>query len=80
MSEHHEHRHAARASATGATVDEAIFNAIAGMTDPMGHHPGLAFDSFEVLKISGSINHVKGDHGTPGRIRVLIEGMAHHGS
>ena len=37
MSEHHEHRHLARGSGAGASVDEALFNAIAGLTDPQGH-------------------------------------------
>ena len=78
MSEHHEHHHVARASATGATVDEAVFNAIAGLTDPEGHHPGLTFDYFEVLKISGSIDHPAADHGQPGRIEVLVEATARH--
>jgi hypothetical protein len=78
MSEHHEHHHLARASGTGDTFEAALFNAIAGLTDPKGHHPGLTFDSFEVIKISGSITHPKGDHGRPGKIRVLIEGTAHH--
>ena len=78
MSEHHEHRHLARGSGAGASVDEALFNAIAGLTDPQGHHPGLTFDSFEILKISGTIDHPIGDHGKPGRIRVLLEATAHH--
>jgi len=78
MSEHHEHHHLARASGTGANFDEALFNAIAGLTDPQGHHPGLSFDAFEILKVSGTILHPRGDHGTPGRIRVLIEATAHH--
>lgn len=79
MSEHHDHRHLVRASAAGATVDEAIANAIAGMTDPQGHHASLTFDTFEVVKVTGSIAHVRGEHGTPARIKVLIEGTAHHG-
>ena len=78
MSEHHEHHHIARASAAGATLEEAIFNAVAGLTDPKGHHPGLTFDSFEVVKISGSIDHPVGDHGKPGRIKVILQASAHH--
>jgi len=78
MSEHHEHHHVARASATGASVDEALFNAVAGLTDPKGHHPGLTFDTFEIVRITGTIEHPLGDHGKPGHIRVLVEATAHH--
>ena len=37
----------------GANVDEAIFNAVAGMTDPQGHHGNLTFDSFELVNSRG---------------------------
>ena len=80
MSEHHEHHHIARASGTGATLDDAIFNAVAGLTDPTGHHPGLTFDAFEIVKISGTVDHPPGDHGKPGRIKVVLEATAHHQS
>jgi hypothetical protein len=39
---------------SGSNVDQAIFNAIAGMTDPKGHHSSLNFDAFEVVNIKGT--------------------------
>ncbi|MEI9891825.1 MAG: hypothetical protein WDN45_16275 [Caulobacteraceae bacterium] len=77
MSEHPEHLHIARASGAGADIDQALSNAIAGLTDPRGHHPGLTFDAFEIVKITGAIDHPRGEHGKPAHIRVVIEATAH---
>ena len=49
MSEHHQHQHIVMAVGSGKTFDEAIFNAVAGLTDPQGHHSALTFDGYEVL-------------------------------
>lgn len=78
MSEHHRHQHVVAAVGTGASVDEAIFNAIAGLTDPQGHHASLTFDAFEVLNVKGTIAHKPGDHGTPGQVQVTIQAVGSH--
>jgi hypothetical protein len=78
MSEHHQHQHVMLAIGSGSTVDEAIFNAVAGLTDPQGHTGGLSFDSFKVVEIEGSIQHNPGDHGTPGKIRVTLQAAGAH--
>jgi len=77
--EHHLHQHVVQVTASGKTLDEAIFNGVAGLTDPEGHHSGLTFESFEVLKISGTIAHKPGDHGTTGHVKILLQAIgAHH--
>lgn len=78
MSEHHQHQHVAVAVGSGASIEQAIFNAVAGITDPEGHHAGLEFNSFEVKTIKGTIAHNAGDHGTPNRISVTIEAHGTH--
>ena len=79
MADHHIHQHVVQVTASGKTLEEAIFNGVAGLTDPEGHHSYLTFDSFEVLKISGTIAHKPGDHGTPGHVRILLQAIgAHH--
>lgn len=78
MSEHHRHEHVVQLVASGKTLDDAIFNGVAGLTDPEGHHAHLAFDSFEVLKISGTIGHKPGDHGSVGHIRVMLQAVGSH--
>ena len=60
MSDHHVHQHVVQLVASGKSVDEAIANGVAGLTDPQGHHAKLAFDSFEVLKITGTIRSQAG--------------------
>jgi hypothetical protein len=37
--------------------------------------PQLTFDSFEVLKITGTISHKPGDHGSTGHVRVLLQAI-----
>ena len=54
MSEHHQHQHVAMAVGSGETIDQAIFNAVAGLTDPQGHHGLMTFDAFEVLNVKGA--------------------------
>jgi hypothetical protein len=66
MSEHHQHQHVVMAVGSGGNIEQAIFNAVAGLTDPKGHHGGLTFDAFEVLNIKGTISHKPGDHGYSG--------------
>jgi hypothetical protein len=78
MSEHHQHQHVAEAVGSGASFDQAIFNAVAGLTDPDGHNATLAFNSFEVREIKGTIAHKPGDHGTPDRIQVTIRALGTH--
>jgi hypothetical protein len=63
---------------SGKTLDEAIFNAVAGLTDPQGHSGSLTFDSFEVVNIKGKVAHNPGDHGTPGSIEVMIRAAGSH--
>ncbi|MGD8341340.1 MAG: hypothetical protein PVH89_11180 [Gammaproteobacteria bacterium] len=78
MSEHHKHQHVMGAVGSGKTLDEAIFNAVAGLTDPQGHSGSLTFDSFEVVNIKGKVAHNPGDHGTPGSIEVMIRAAGSH--
>ena len=78
MSQHHQHQHVAAAAGSGENVDQAIFNAVAGLTDPQGHNSSLTFDSFEVLSIKGAISHNPGDHGTPGPVQVTIQALGTH--
>jgi hypothetical protein len=78
MSEHHQHQHIVMAVGSGKTFDEAIFNAVAGLTDPQGHHSALTFDAYEVLNIKGTIGHKPGEHGTPGHVRVTIQAVGSH--
>ena len=78
MSEHHQHQHIVAAVGSGKNLDEAIFNAVAGLTDPLGHHAALTFDAFEVLNIKGTIAHPPGDHGTPDRVQVTIQALGAH--
>jgi hypothetical protein len=78
VSEHHQHQHVVEAVGSGASLDQAIFNAVAGLTDPEGHHAGFAFEAFEVQNIKGTIVHKPGDHGTPDRIRVTIRALGTH--
>lgn len=78
MSEHHQHQHVAMAVGSGASIEEAVFNAVAGLTDPKGHYNTMTFDAFEVLKIEGSVAHEPGDHGTPGRLSVTIQALGTH--
>jgi hypothetical protein len=63
---------------SGKTLDEAIFNAVAGLTDPQGHSGSLTFDSFEVVNIKGKVAHNPGDHGTPASIEVMIRAAGSH--
>ena len=76
--EHHQHQHVAVVVGSGETIDQAIFNAIAGLTDPKGHHAGLTFDSFEVVHIRGGIAHKAGEHGVPSRVKVTIQAAGIH--
>jgi hypothetical protein len=78
MSEHHKHQHVVSAAGSGATIDEAIFNGIAGLTDPQGYHAALTFNSFEVVNIKGMIADNPGDHGTPGSMQVTIQAAGSH--
>jgi len=78
MSEHHQHQHVVIAVGSGASIEQALFNAIAGLTDPEGHHAGLAFDTFEVQSIKGTISQKPGDHGTPNRVQVTIQATGTH--
>lgn len=78
MSEHHKHQHVVAAVGSGKNVDEAIFNAVAGLTDPQGHNGGLIFDGFEVVDVKGTIAHNPGDHGTPGQVQVTIQAVGTH--
>lgn len=78
MSEHHRHEHVVQVVALGKTVDDAVFNGVAGLTDPQGHHAELAFESFDVVKIAGTIAHKPGDHGAVGHIRVTLQATGVH--
>ena len=78
MSEHHQHQHVVMAVGRGANIDEAIFNAVAGVSDPQGHHPGLKFESFRVEEIEGTISYKPGDHGTPTYVQVTIQAIGAH--
>lgn len=78
MSEHHKHQHMVMVVGAGTNIDEAIFNAVAGMTDPQGHHSSLTFDAFEVVNIKGTISHKPGDHGTPAHIQVTLQAVGSH--
>lgn len=78
MSKHHQHQHVAMAVGSGGNIEEAIFNAVAGLTDPQGHHSTMTFNAFEVLKIEGAVDHTPGDHGTPGRMTVTIQALGTH--
>jgi hypothetical protein len=78
MSEHHKHQHVVMAVGSGSNLDQAIFNAVAGMTDPKGHHSSLTFDAFEVVNIKGTISHKPGDHGTPANIQVTLQALGSH--
>jgi flavin-binding protein dodecin len=78
MPEHHNHQHVAMAVGSGESIDQAIFNAVAGLTDPQGHHGHLTFDAFEVLNIKGTIGHKAGEHGTPAHIQVTIQALGSH--
>jgi hypothetical protein len=55
MSEHHQHQHVAMAARSGETIEQAIFNAVAGLTDPQGYRGYMTFDAFEVLDVKGAI-------------------------
>ena len=76
--EHHKHQHVVMALGSGKNLDEAIFNAVAGMTDPQGHNSRLTFDSFEVTQIKGTISHKPGSHGTPAHFQVTIQAVGAH--
>jgi hypothetical protein len=78
VSEHHQHQHVVMAVGSGESIDQAIFNAVAGLTDPQGHHGHLTFDAFEVLNIKGVIGQKAGEHGTPERVQVSIQAMGSH--
>ena len=78
MSEHHRHEHVVQVVALGRTADEAISNGVAGLTDPQGHHSELTFESFEVIKIAGTIGHKPGDHGSVGHVRVTLQATGIH--
>jgi len=78
MSDHRIHQHIVQVVAVGKSVDEAISQAVAGLTDPQGHHAELTFESFEVLKITGTISHKPGQHGSTGHIRILLQAMGSH--
>lgn len=78
MSEHHLHEHMVQVTASGKNLEEAIFNGVAGLTDPQGHHGTLTFDAFEVMKISGTIAHKPGDHGATGHVKVLLQAVGSH--
>ena len=78
MSEHHKHQHVVMAVGSGQNLDQAIFNAVAGMTDPKGHHSSLTFDAFEVVKINGTISHKPGDHGAPAHLQVTLQAIGSH--
>lgn len=78
MSKHHTHQHVAAAVGSGESLNEAIFNAVAGLTDPQGHHGHLIFDAFEVLNIKGTIAHQPGEHGTPEQVTVTIQALGSH--
>ena len=78
MPDHHVHQHVVQVVALGKTVDEAISNGVAGLTDPQGHHAKLTFESFEVLKITGTISHKPGQHGSTGHVRILLQAIGSH--
>jgi len=78
MSAHHPHQHVFLATGSGASLDQAIFNAVAGLTDPAGHHAGFEFNAFEVENIKGTIAHKAGDHGATDRIEVRIRALGTH--
>jgi flavin-binding protein dodecin len=78
MSEHHQYQHVAMAVRSGETIEQAIFNAVAGLTDPQGYHGHMTFDAFEVLDVKGAIAHKPGDHGTPARVQVTIQAIGTH--
>jgi flavin-binding protein dodecin len=78
MSEHHQHQHVDMAVRSGETIEQAIFNAVAGLTDPQCYHGHMTFDAFEVLDVKGAIAHKPGDHGTPARVQVTIQAIGTH--
>jgi len=78
MPNHYVHQHIVQVVALGKTVDEAISNGVAGLTSPKGHHAELTFDSFEVLKIAGTISHKPGEHGSTGHVRIVLQAIGSH--
>jgi len=78
MAIHHVHQHILLVTATGKTLDEAIANGIAGLTDPEGHHARLTFDSFEVQKISGAIEHKAGGYASAAQVKILLQAAGSH--
>lgn len=76
--EHHQHQHVVMAVGSGKDLDQAIFNAVAGMTDPKGHHSRLSFNAFEVVNIKGTISHKPGEPGTPAHIQVTLQAVGSH--
>jgi hypothetical protein len=78
MSDHHVHQHVVQVVASGKTVDEAISNGVAGLTDPQGHHAKLTFETFEVLKMTGTISHKPGEPGSTGHVEILLQAIGSH--
>ena len=67
------HQHAVKVVASAASLNEALTNALEGLTNPKGHHAQLEFHSFEVNKIGGRFD----SNGAP-VVQVTVEAFGAH--
>jgi len=69
----HPHQHSVKVIGSGVNLEQALSHALAGLTDPEGHYSRMSFQSFEVIKLAGTI--------APDGIRtvlVTLEAYASH--
>ena len=71
----HAHQHSVKAIGSGASFDQALNHALAGLADPEGHHSMMNFHSFEVVKVAGTFDP-KGER----HLQVTIEAFGSHKS
>jgi flavin-binding protein dodecin len=64
---------------SGKTVDEAIQDGIAEVTERPGHHADLHFKTFEVVSIQGTIEQSqKGQSGKVNAVQVVLRVFGTH--
>jgi len=69
----HPHLHSVKVMGSGSSLEQAFNHALAGLTDPGGHHALMSFQTFEVTKIAGAFS-AEGSH----TVQVALEATGLH--
>jgi len=75
---HDDHQDVITIAATGSSIEAALADGLAELTDPNGHHKHLVFRGFEVVTIQGTLDHAKGSKATVTKFQVVLRAFGTH--